>query len=242
MGMALVKLPDAAHKARHTHGFFDDFDHVVTADRWTLVTTTDGTITVGDAVGGHLAILTAGVTADNETGLAVSTAELFIFAAGKPVEFEAFVQYTEDDTDKANMFVGLSSVVTAAIMQDDGAGPPATYDGVCFFKVDGGTNWQVETSFAGTQTTTDLTAANSLDGLVQTAGGAAFQRLKAEINPKTSTKMDVVFSINDIVVAKHMDITMTTPELMHFAMGGKDGAVAKEETLVCDYVYCYQTR
>ena len=238
----LLDMPETLGKGRLTFEFLDDFLFNVNADFWTVGTTNDGTALVGDAVAGKISLLTAATTIGNEITFLASTEELWLFAEAKPVLLEARFQFTEANTDDANVFFGLSSVADATILGDDGAGPPGTYDGVGFHKVDGGTVWVVENSFASTQETTTLTAGNSLDGVEQTAGGAAFQTLQIYVQPTTATLMDVSYFIDTILVEKHTDVTMTTPEEMHLIFAMKDGSSANEETLVADYIYAGQTR
>lgn len=240
----LVKLPDAAHKARHTFGFFDDFTHIVTGDLWTKVTDVDGTALVGDAVGGQVQLIPAVLTVgNNEQMLIHTTAEIFKFAEDKPVEWGTRLKLTEANTDDANVLAGLTTVVDGTALGDNGAGPPGTYDGVVFFKVDGSTTFQVEDSFATTQKTTELTAANALNKTLQTFTTGVWFNLRALCQPISSTLMDVEFYIDDVLVAKHKDRTMTSPEEMHFAISVMSGGTTDpSEILDVDYAYCFQTR
>jgi hypothetical protein len=101
-----------------------------------------------------------------------------------------------------------------------------------FFKVDGGTVWQCESSIGASQSTT---------ATVVTAGGATPQRLAIEFQPLTSTVGEVRFFIDDELVAKHA-ITFTSATEMQVILGVKDGDADDEETLNVDYAACYQLR
>ena len=234
------------HDRRLTHFIEDDFDHYVTADLWTLVTDVDGTAVVADQVNGVIDILSAVVTTgDNEQTEINTSAQIFLAAADKPIYFAALIQYAEQSTDDANIFVGLTSVSGATALGDDGTGPPGTYDGFGFHKVDGGTVWVAETSFATTQDTDTLDGTTTLrNGRIvpaQTAGGASFVWLEAELTPISSTECDVKFVIDGIHVATHSNVTMTTPEEMDFVFAVSQGSTTAE-TLSVDYVFCGQTR
>jgi hypothetical protein len=183
-----------------------------------------------------------GTVADNDEAYIESANEVFKFAADKPLLFEARVQFTEANTDDANILVGLLDAVGANSLQDNGAGPPASYSGATFFKVDGGTVWQCETSVTTTQTTTELTAANvnNLAKRAVTAGGAAYQTLRIEYMPYSATNAYVTFFVDGVAVAQH-DYVFTSATEMQIGLGVKNGG-ANLETLNVDYVVCSQER
>lgn len=218
--------------ARHVHGVFDDFQHWTDGDKFNLATTVDGTATLTDDAGGYIDLLTAATPADNEASILSSVAENWLFAASKPLIFEARIQYAEADTNKANIFVGLSNdVAENTFMGDDGAGPPSNYSGINFHKVDGGTKWICESSNGTSQETTTTTV---------TAGGASFVRLRIEVQPLTSTAASVRFYIDDVLVAEH-SLTMTSATEMHLLAGVKEGG-ASAETITIDYIGAWQAR
>jgi len=227
------------------YSVFSDFNHYVTADEFTTVATDAGAAAVADGAKGILAITPSdGTVADNDETYIKSTIEIFKFAAGKPLLFEALVQFTEGATDDANVIVGVKDAVAANTLLDDGGGPAASYSGAVFFKVDGGTLWQVESSIAGAQTTstTDVTA-----------GGAAYQKLRLEYRPISATQGEVVYFIDDQQcqtapsggtiknAIKHI-VTFATATEMQVCIGMKNGAVTTVETLNVDYVGCDQLR
>ena len=221
----------------------DDFTRDVDSADWVTTLTDTGTASVGDAAGGILALVPSdGTVADNDEAYVESANEVFKFAADKPLLFEARVQFTEANTDDANILVGLMDAVAANSLQDNGAGPPASYSGAVFFKVDGGTVWQTETSLSTTQTTNELTSTNvnNLSKKSQTAGGSAYQVLRIEYMPYSSTNAYVTFFVDGVAVAQH-DYVFTSATEMQIALGVKNGG-ANLETLNVDYVVCTQER
>lgn len=224
------------------HCIVDDFNGALNTLTWATVLTDSGTAATSDAAGGVL-VLTAsdGTVADNDEAYVHGQSEAFKFADGKPIVFEARAQWTEANTDDANILIGLKDAGAANSILDDGAGPPASYSGVCFFKADGDTVWSVENSIGTTQKTTQLTAANCLSGVAQTCGAGTYQTLRIEVTPITSTKMDIAFFIDDVLVAKHKDQTMASATEMELFAGVKNGG-ANNEVLYVDYIACAQKR
>jgi hypothetical protein len=99
-----------------------------------------------------------------------------------------------------------------------------------FFKVDGGTNWWVEASVGGTQTTVELNATNSLTRAAVTAGGSAKQTLRIEFVPFNSTQADVNWFVDDVLVY-NLKWTYTSVVAMAPIVGLKNGAITTVETL-----------
>lgn len=221
----------------------DEFLRDVDSADWVTTLTDSGTASVGDAVGGVIALVPSdGTVADNDEAYIESANEVFKFAADKPLLFEARVQFTEANTDDANVLVGLLDAVGADTILDNGGGPKASYSGAVFFKVDGGTRWQVETSNSTTQTTDDLSAANT-NNLAKrnvTAGGSAYQVLRIEYTPYSSTNAYVSFFVDGVLCAQH-DYIFTSATEMQIGIGVKNGG-ANNETLNVDYVVCTQER
>lgn len=235
----ILDLPDDVLLGIRQHGFFEDFNEFVSGDLFTDTSADTGAAVANvDAAGGRVT-LTTGATDNNECYL-LTTKETFLFANDKPIEFGCRLQYAEANTDDANVCFGLMNAVAADSILDNGGGPKATYSGAVFFKVDGGTRWQVESSLGGTQSTTDLTAANSLDKQAKTAGGASFQKFKIEVQPISSTEAEVKFYIDDVLVAKHTLTYTSATEMMAF-VGVKAGDT-NSEVVTVDYVYAYQLR
>ena len=221
----------------------DEFLRDVDSADWVTTLTDSGTASVGDAVGGVIALVPSdGTVADNDEAYIESANEVFKFAADKPLLFEARVQFTEANVDDANVLVGLLDAVGANSLQDNGAGPPSSYSGAVFFKVDGGTVWQTETSNSTTQTTNELlsTNTNNLAKKSVTAGGSSYQVLRIEYMPYSSTNAYVSFFVDGVLCCQH-DYIFTSATEMQIGIGVKNGG-ANNETLNVDYVVCTQER
>ena len=239
MGYKLLQLPEEALLMQRVHGLRDDFYEE--GDGWATTATDSGATAVGDAVGGVMAITASdGTAADNDETYFHQAAETFKFADGKPIEMEARVQFTEANTDDANVLVGLLNAWAANAIQDNGAGVKADASGCGFFKVDGGTNWKVFFSDSTTQDIVELTAQNSLTRTAQTAGGASYQRLGVKVLAN-GIRLEVQFFIDDVLVYRMIDKTFANATEMELGFGVKNGG-ANLETLNVDYAYCYQAR
>lgn len=230
-----MKLLDPINRFAQSRTFwhFEDFFEYVTADLWTLTATDSGTALLSDAHAGVIALTPSdGTVADNDEVYLKSTKELFLFADDKPAVFVARVKYAEANTDDANVCFGFMNAVAANSILDDGGGPAASYSGAVFYKVDGGTVWNVESSNAGTQTTT---------ATAHTAGGADWHEFKIEVNPISSTKAEVIFYFDNVQCLdannrpiKH-ELTLTSLTEMQVFFGMKNGAATNVETLNIDF-------
>lgn len=243
--MRVVRLPELAELMGLQYGFFDDFQGFLTAtstDKYTVVTAVDGTVLQNDAQQGGVAIKSAVATAGNEDCYLVREAETFKPVANCPLKFGALVQATEDDTNQNNLFVGLTDAAAADLLVNDGAGPKTSGTTLAFFKKDGGLNWWVHVSLSTTQTSVELTAANSADGTAHVGSGSSKQLLEIDFYPKSSTLADVIFKIDGVTVYKITDWTITSATDVQAVCGCKDGDSADEVTINLYGWYCYQCR
>lgn len=222
----------------------ENFDHFVTGDRWTAGGDAGGSAAVGDAAGGRMTITTDGD--DNDEYWLASTAELLLPAANKPICIEFGGQYTEANTDDANIYIGAAQEAGADLMVDDGAGPATTLDGFGFYKVDGETRWRVVSSNATSQTKTETD---------KTAGGSSFFSGKIEVIPISSADAEVRFWLDtnggvDFQQVREQGANPRTPNIkhtlalsglaeMHIVAYAKAGG-ANAEALVLRYVNAYQ--
>lgn len=236
---ALLPRPDRSLLLQRAFGCDEDFLEFVSGDLFFDTSGDSGAAVAStDAVGGVVTLTTGGT--DNNECYLHTTKELFKFAAGKPLFFEARIQYAEANTDDANVIVGFLDAAGANAIVDDGAGPKGSYSGALFFKVDGGTRWNVETSVGGTQNTLELTAANSLDRNAHAAGGSSFQVLRIEVNPLGSAQAEASFFIDGVHVAKLL-FSLTGATEMHAIVGVKAGG-ANSEVVSVDYLSAWQLR
>lgn len=236
---SLSKTPPGYDLQSLVVGRASHFTEFVTADEYSTVASDGGACAVGDVANGVLAITASdGTVGDNDETYLKGTNEVFLFANNRAIDFQALVQFAEANTDDANVIIGFMNAVAANALQDNGAGPPASYSGACFFKVDGGTVWQVESSLGGTQTTTVTNI---------TAGGSAYHLFEIQFRAINSTLGEVSFLYDGQVVCdaqnrpiKHQ-ITYTSATEMQEIIGVKNGG-ANLETVNVDAMACWQTR
>lgn len=220
------------------HELVDDFFHFVSGDNFTDTSSDTGaSCAMTDAAGGVVTMVTG--TTDNNECYLLSTKECWLFAANKPLVYETRLQFAATATH--NVCVGVMDAVGADSILDNGAGPKASYSGAVFFKVDGGTNWNVEASIGSTQTTAELTAVNSLTKTAATAGGSSYATLRIEFTPSTSAKGDLAFFIDGVLVYRIADWTYTSATEMMAFVGTKTGA-SVECTCLVDYIAVSQVR
>ena len=238
MGVNLLEMPDKLLK-RRTHSIFDDFYHYVTGDDFTTVASDSGTVADSDAVGGVLVVTPSdGSVGDNDESYVKTTQEVFLIAANKPLVAEARLKFTEANTDDANVFFGVKDAIAADTLLDNGGGMATSFSGACIYKVDGGTVWKCISSKSTTQTISTST----------TTAGGAYQTLRVEITPVSSTLAEVTFWVDGVQLIdstslkpiKHT-MTYTSATEMNLGAGVKNGDT-NLETLYIDYIAAAQLR
>lgn len=234
-------------RTKRDYHIFDDFTWYVTAHQWaSLAADATATVTVSDARKGILAIFTDAT--DNNEAAVRSASECFLGVAGKPLWCEFLAQYTEANTDDANIAFGFSDAIAANLLQDNGAGPAASFSGALIYKVDGGTVWKTVSSNGTTQTikTTALTAGGTTGGYYGNNDG--YHLMGIEIGDYTSTQMQVTYwydgnQMRDSTYNLPIVDTLTIASLTEMEVGAyaKAGS-ANAETLNIDYIAAGQTR
>lgn len=215
---------------RREFEIFDDFVHV--HDRWSLTNDgATGTNTLDDTAGGTYSIKTAG--ADNDYHVMYSDAEVFKFAAGKPAQFGCRLKLTEANTDDSNIVAGLADGPdTGGIIQNDGGGPPSSFDGALFYKIDGTLTWFFQTANGSTKTTTSL--GTFVSG---TWYELAFAYRTSSTNDTVAT---IVPMVNGTQYEAHR-VTISGLDEMNVFAGVKAGG-ANAETLILDWIGARQYR
>jgi hypothetical protein len=229
-GCPAVYRPDLAFN------YLDDFyQYDATATVGNFAVTQDGTATIAktDAAGGVLSIATQPTTPlNNDEAYLHSLSEVFLFAAGKKLWFEAKVKLTEANVDDANIVVGLSDNIAADLLVDDGAGLRTTaLDAALFYKVDGSLLWRFGTSNNATQVKNDNVRAYASNTWYTL--GFYFDG--------TATTSKITPWINGVSYTPH-SIALSGLEEMHIVFGAKCGANTQIETLLVDYVNVVQLR
>ena len=188
-----------------------------------------GTTGAEDGLGGWLEI--GAPNTDNHEVYLASTNEAFLFDTDKKFVLKCRIKLTEANTDDANWVIGVSDTAGANFLQDNGAGPAASYDGAIFFKVDGTMKIQFETSNAAAQ----VTNATLADFASATTYNLAFV-----YDYGNGTTGSITPYVNGVAGTAHA-ITIAGLEEMHFVMGVKTGDT-NAESLMVDYVAIAQER
>lgn len=204
-----ILLPDEVKASLLTSFYVEDFNgasHVFNETE-----ADDNATTALDADGLDGKFLLTVATDDNEEAY-IYTPELFKFQDRKPFSVIGRMQYAEANTDDANIIFGVIEGGGAAnTLLDDGAGPPADYDGACIFKVDGGTRWNFESSVGTTQETDELDYA---------AGGSGFVTLGLDFVPLSSSEIEITPWIdtaggNALVQCRKYNVNPRVPLVKH---------------------------
>jgi hypothetical protein len=221
------------------HG--SDFCNFVTAqDGWTSLVADAGTsAAVSDAANGVLALGTAAT--DNNEVMVRSTAETYLVAAGRSIHGRWRIQFSEANTDDANIAVGFASAAGANLLVDDGAGPRTSGNQFLIYKVDGETVWRVQAR-NGSEVETYTTES--------TAGGSSYQELEIDIVEESTTEVLVSFKLNGSFLTDaaypgtpiRARINIASSTEMNLVVGYAKAGGANAETLNIDYAHGYQTR
>ena len=223
--------------AKDSFGLYDDFFHFVSGDDFTDTSADAGAAwTAGDAVGGRVSGVTGAV--DNNEAYLHTTQELFLVADNKALRFAVRLQFTEANTDDANVMFGFMSALAANSLVDDGAGVRTSGSLAVIYKIDGGTVWRcANRDNDGAEDTVSTT----------TAGGTSFQTLRIEILDNGTLPATVVYYVDDValvdangIVIKHQ-FTLTSSTEMNLGLYVKAGG-ANSEVVLCDYMGGWQLR
>jgi len=235
--LAMLSYPNLAFT------FFDDF---ITMDSTKAAQSGAWAVTEDDGATGTNAVqeVNNGVYRhycdgeDEDEAYVHSNLEQFQLRAGKQLFWQARVKLTESATNKANFCVGMSENVGAEHMLDAGAGPPVTYDGMCWYKRDSNMFIEFETSLAGAQVTAADIAAHV---------SGTWYEFGAWCKPNTATTFTVfpyyrIGTANGVLRALNTHaLTLTAHGEMEAYFGVKAGS-AVEEYIEIDYFWVCQER
>ncbi len=184
--------------------------------------------------GGWLKLVTA-AAADDYHSLFTSQ-KMFKIAANKPISFDCRIQLTEANTNKAQLFLGLSSVTTTGGMLASNAGPLTNFDGVALYKTGGTSTFGLISSSATAQTKT----AN----IATLVSGTTIQ-LGFSIDPHDANYATVTPYVNGVGVMNNnvqVKQTLAYPTNPLCIMIGVIAGSTSAETLLVDYVSVSQAR
>lgn len=240
MGSPKADLHDSL-KLRRTFGGFDDFHHYTSGGAWTSTVEGSASITVGDAANGILTLAAIDST-DNRELYLKSTNEVFLFAEGIMQVFECRLKFTEANVSAANVGFGVANAVGNDLLVDGGGGMKTSGSFAAIYKVDGGTVWKTASSVGSTQ---------NLSTSTKTAGGSAYQILRIEVCPISSTIAEVTYYVNDVQLLMtggrpgqnliKDQLTYTSATEMQLFVALKNGSTSPESVLV-DYIAWEQQR
>jgi hypothetical protein len=226
--------------AQNGYDWFNDFMNELDATNEFVVTLTDtGSAAVGTTPGGVVAIVPSdGTVADNDEAYIGMLNNVFNMAANKDIVFSARAQFSEANTDDANIILGLTSSVAADLLADNGGGVRASGTSFVIYKVDGGTVWRC-TSRSNSVVTDSVSTT--------TAGGTNYFTVAVELHEITTTNATVTFWVNGELLrdgtnqpirhsVAYSGATALTP-----CAGVKNGS-ANLETLNVDYIGVTQAR
>lgn len=216
---------------------YDDFLWYITAHQWaSLAADTNAAVAHTDAAGGILSISTGDATDNNEAGV-FTAAEVFKFAADAVLFGECKLQYSEHNTNAANVAFGFADAAGANLITDNGAGITAG-SAALIYKTDGTTVWACHLEVNGTAVTGTSTT---------TAGGSSYQTLAIEVLPVDGTNIEATFycdgqplrDSNSRPIKLRSAYASATE--MDFGVYGKAGG-GSNHTILVDYVYAAQRR
>ncbi len=235
--MSMLAYPNTAFT------FMDDFSSMVSTKAAQLghwaITEDDGSGSTDEVLDETNGIYRHFCDATNEDEAWIhSNKEVFQLRAGKHLFWCARVKWTETNTSTANFAVGLAENVGADQMLDAGAGPPVSYDGMCWFKRDSNMFIEFETSLAGAQVT-------SADVAAHTSGN--WYEFGAWCKPNTATTFTVypyyrIGTANGVLRAANTHaLTLTAHGPMEAYFGVKTGDTSAEQIDI-DYFWVCQER
>jgi len=223
----------------HAHEFFDDFQ-VAPLDANLKWHEEDdggtGTNAITDAANGVGTVVTA--AADNDYHAISSLAEIFKFATGKKLWFEARFKLAEAATNESAWWFGLTDTLTTGGLQADAAGPLASYDGFLIWKDEGTLKVDSELSEAGDQDT-DAEEADFVSNKWSRVGfyfdGVDTITPYYDMNEAGAwtAGTDKKFAGN---------LALADMDEMHVVAGVKAGPSGNAETLQIDYIQVVQLR
>jgi hypothetical protein len=248
----------------NAYGFFDDFTEFSSASttgRWTS-TSTGGTNSIqssGNVAGGILGLVPSGGSpAANDAAYISGTNALFQLVADCPIFFEAMIQYSEANTNYANVCAGLFSGTVTNSLQSSSGGPGGNFFGAMIYKqghASGSPVWSTVSSLGTTQT---------LNTSKNAAGISSFVKLGLLIEPvvggtqqSTAQTLTVSYFLNDQPLLQNVSagsgyypikdtVSFTSPVTTYLypVVGVKNGATVGGgmENVYIDYVQVWQKR
>ena len=163
---------------------------------WQTQLTDTGTAAIATGASysnGVLQILPSDASVGNNDEAYVATLNpLFLPLLDNPIYFRCLLQYAEANTSDFNVGMGLQSTFGQNMLIDDGGGPQACTTGILIYKVDGGTNWQVQAR-NGSEVYTNTTLSPAGDA---TAGDAGYHLFEIFVHRFGAARVQVLYKMD----------------------------------------------
>jgi hypothetical protein len=248
----------------NSYGFFDDFTEFSSASttgRWTS-TSTGGANAIqssGSVAGGILGLVPSGGTpAANDAAYINGTNGVFQLVADCPIFFEAMIQYSEANTNNANVCAGLFSGTVTSALQSSSGGPSSNFYGALIYKqghASGSPVWSTVSSLGTTQTLNTSKNASSVSNFVKL--GVLIEPVVGGTAQSTAQTLTVSYFLNDQPLLQNVSagsgfypikdtVSFTSPVTTYLypVVGVKNGATVTGgmENVYIDYVQVWQKR
>jgi hypothetical protein len=223
---------------RRTIGGFEDFSYYSSGSNYTTTKSSSFTVAAGNSTGG-ICIIT-GDTSANDYGYVGTTNKILSITNNYPIYIETMLQYTEQNTNAANVMFGVSSAaLTSNGMQATSTGePPSSWSGAVIYKVNGGTMWKTKSSVGSTSP-----GASQSNTVAGTSSATAQQWLGISIEPVSATIAEVTYYVDgqQLYVANQItpikdQLTYTGAAQMAVFVGLMQTSTVNAEILNVDYV------
>jgi hypothetical protein len=234
----IARMPSQWVDMQNNVSIVDTFADSLGTNKWTTTKSSGYTVAVGTGVGGIL-VYTGDTTAEDEAYV-YSTNTVFKCGNGYSLEAKALLQYTEANTNAANVCFGFISSPGAAQMTASGGGPRVTGNVIFLYKVYGGTVWRCQTRWGS--------SANYQDAVsTTTAGVANYQELAISVSDGGSSGQSMVTFYVDGIQLKDANsnpiiqyFTNSSASPMALSIGLKQGSTTAE-TLNLDKCFASQS-
>lgn len=171
-----------------------------------------------------------GSSAANDADNIFTKAKCFEFGNGKSGMCRVRLDFAEANTNKAMIFFGFTSVVTAGMIVDTTGQPIGTFDGVGMYKPINQTYWSVVNSISTTQTKKD----SSGTATQAAVGSSSTQEWEISYECIDSTTVTATFKVdgNPLLDTSgnilKLTFTYTGGTAMSIYLGCKQGSTTRE--------------
>lgn len=216
---------------------YDDFvcnNTTKTTDLWQVIKGTGGSLTLSSSLsGGWISIPTAASSNDYQCFFTQEPTFQIVPTSGFLAAWEAYVNVTEANTNKASWFAGFTSTTTTGFLTNSGV-PPSSYSGAVIYKTEGTLNLNAQTSNGSTQNTTSSAITTVVSGTSYIIG--------MSINSNDGTTAICTYYVSKVasnarslVASGTLNLTIASLANMYFGFG-VHAASSSAETLTLDYV------